>query len=114
MLSVNQQNFSKEVLESSQLVLVHFWAPWCGLCRLLTPTLTKCQAEWGENLKIVGVNADDNFKLATTYRLKTLPTIIIFKKGLVHHRLEGFQGREQLRSDLENILVDVGQLVKSA
>jgi len=114
MLSVNQQNFSKEVLESSQSVLVHFWAPWCGLCRLINPTLTIIQGEWRDNLKIVGVNADDNFKLARTYHLKTLPTLIVFRKGAVIYRLEGFQGREQLRHDLESIMINLHHLAKSA
>lgn len=98
MLSVNEQTFVSTVLESPQLVLVYFWAPWCGLCQFVNPLLTKLNTQWGENLKVVDVNADSNFRLANTYRLQSLPTLILFHQGEVIQRLEGFHGREDLNS----------------
>ncbi|MBD1841350.1 redoxin domain-containing protein [Coleofasciculus sp. FACHB-64] len=104
-LSVNERTFTQEVLESSTPVLVHFWAPWCGLCRLINPLLTRVQSEWGEQVKLVGINADQNLKLANTYRLQTLPTIVLIENGKVVHRIDSFQGRDDLRMALEKIMV---------
>ncbi len=111
-LSVSERTFTQEVLESSTPVLVHFWAPWCGLCRLINPLLTRVQSEWGEQVKLVGINADQNLKLANTYRLQTLPTIILVENGKVVHRIDTFQGRDDLRMAIEKIMVSY--LPKSA
>lgn len=105
-LSVSERTFTQEVLESPTPVIVHFWAPWCGLCRLINPLLMRYKSEWGEQVKLVGINADQSLKLANTYRLKTLPTIIVFQGGKVVHRLEGFQGRDDLRRALEKLMVN--------
>lgn len=112
MLSVNEKNFSKIVLESPCPVLVNFWAPWCGLCRLIVPNLHHFQAELGEDLLIVSVNADENLKLANAYRLRNLPTLILFDKGLPIQRLEGFQGREEFQRSLKGLMVN--HLLQSA
>jgi thioredoxin 1 len=112
MLSVNEHNFSKEVLESSQPVLVHFLAPWCGLCRLIVPVLSKFEAESKGQLRVVSINADDNLRLANIYRLTNLPTLLLFEQGQIVHRLECFQGREELYRTLENMMVSL--LPKSA
>lgn len=112
-LSVNARTFSREVLESPTPVLVDFWAPWCGLCRLIHPLVMEFQMEWGEPIKLVRVNADENLKLANTYRLKSLPTLILFEDGQVIQRLENFQGREDLRRALQTLMVK-SPLPKSA
>jgi thioredoxin 1 len=104
-LSVNERTFKQEVLESSTPVLVNFWAPWCGLCRLISPILTRCQAESGQNVKLVSINADESLKLANTYRLTTLPTLILFERGQVVHRLEGFHGRDDLQKAIERMML---------
>jgi thioredoxin 1 len=95
-LSVNERTFTKEVLESQVPVLVNFEAPWCGLCRIIKPLLLQFKSQCDEEIKLVGVNADDNFKLSTTYKLKTLPTLLLIENGIVRKRLEGFSGREDL------------------
>ncbi len=103
MLSVNERTFTKEVLESPIPVLIHFWAPWCGLCRLIEPLLSEIQKHGSEYIKIVGVNADENFKLSNTYRLTTLPTLILIENGKIRYRLDSFRGRDELRLALEEI-----------
>ena len=111
-LSLNERTFRQEVLESATPVLVDFWAPWCGLCRLIHPLVQEFQPDWGESVKLVRVNADDNLKLANTYRIKSLPTILLFEGGQVVHHLDSFNGREDLRRALSSIMVT--SLPKSA
>ncbi|MBN3958048.1 thioredoxin domain-containing protein [Nostoc sp. NMS8] len=111
-LSVSERTFTQEVLESPIPVLVNFEAPWCGLCRIIHPLLLEFQAQCGEEIKLVGVNADQNFKLSTTYRLKSLPTLLLIKNGTVYHRLECFRGREDLRLALEEIKVSYSNCPK--
>lgn len=107
--SISERAFTQEVLESPIPVLVHFWAPWCGLCRLINPLLMRYQAEWADSLKIVGFNADQSLKIANTYRLKNLPTLILFAGGKIRHRIDGFQGKEDLRQALETITLNYAQ-----
>lgn len=102
-LSVNERTFTKEVLESQIPVLVNFEAPWCGLCRIIKPLLLQFKSQCGEEIKLVGVNADDNFKLSTTYKLKTLPTLLLIENGIVRKRLEGFSGRDDLFTALNQM-----------
>lgn len=104
-LSVIEQTFNKEVLESPVPVLVNFWAPWCGLCRNIQPLLLQFQADCGEQIKLVGVNADENFKLSNSHRLTTLPTLLLIKEGKVIKRLDSFRGRDDLRLALEEIRI---------
>jgi thioredoxin 1 len=104
LLTVREQSFKQEVLDSPIPVVVNFWAPWCGICRLITPLLTKLQAEWGDRVTIVSINADESLKLASTYRLTTLPTLLVFESGKLSHRIDSFHGREDLRTALEKLM----------
>jgi thioredoxin 1 len=101
--SVTDLNFKEQVLNSSIPVLVNFEAPWCGLCKIIQPTLVQFHDRWDEQIKIVNVNADDNLKLASTYKLRTLPTLILFTNGKITDRLEGFHSREVLRNNLDRM-----------
>ncbi len=102
-LSVSERTFNQEVLESPIPVLVDFGAPWCGLCRVIQPTLLQFQAHCDGQIKLVAVNADDNFKLTNSYRLKTLPTLLLIENGIVIQRLEGFHRRDELKVALDEI-----------
>ena len=102
-LSVIEQTFTEEVLESPIPVLVNFWAPWCGLCRNIQPLLLQFKTHCDQPIKLVGVNADENFKLSNAYRVTNLPTLILIENGKVVKRIEEFHGRDDLRLALEEI-----------
>ncbi len=101
---IGEQTFVEEVLESSSPVLVHFWAPWCSLCRLIEPALTKLRSDSGGQVKLIGINADENLKLASSYRITTLPTVLLFQGGKLLHRLDSYQNREELRTVLQEVI----------
>ncbi|MEG4862956.1 MULTISPECIES: thioredoxin family protein [unclassified Microcoleus] len=101
-LSVSERTFAQEVFQASTPVLVHFWAPWCGLCRAIDPTLKTFDAQWAGKVKLLGVNADQSLKLANTYRLTSLPTLILFEGDRAQFRFEHYQGREELRRTLDS------------
>ncbi|WP_319420788.1 thioredoxin family protein [Pleurocapsa sp. FMAR1] len=101
---VNETNFQQEVLEASHPVLVHFWTPWCGLCKLIKPMLERIQGDSDRVVKLVAINADENFKLANFYRLKSLPTIMLFDNGELVEKLDGFNSRDRLRIALERLM----------
>ncbi|ABB58008.1 thioredoxin [Clostridium botulinum] len=98
---VTAQTFSAEVLQAKDPVLVYFWAAWCGPCRLLTPCLEQWHQTASQNLRVVSINADENFTLANRYRLATLPTLIWFADGRIRDRLEGISDREALQTFLK-------------
>ncbi|MDB9311871.1 thioredoxin family protein [Spirulina sp. CS-785/01] len=103
LLTTNEPTFTESVLNASSPVLVHFWAPWCKLCLAIEPTLLKFQQDCSEPIQLVNVNADENLKLVNSYRLKMLPTLLIFAEGELLYRIEGFSGREDLRKTLESL-----------
>lgn len=102
--SIDEDSFTAEVLGASCPVLVHFWAPWCGLCRAIDPLLEQFQTRWGPQVKLVGINADRNLKLANAYRLTALPTLILFEGGEPVFRMDCVTGREELRARLDALM----------
>ncbi|MEM9273147.1 MAG: thioredoxin family protein [Cyanobacteria bacterium P01_F01_bin.143] len=102
---VSEKTFKKEVLDSKQSVLVHFSAPWCGLCRMINPMLNQIQVKQKIPMRIVMINADENLRLANTYRLKTLPTLLLFENGRIVERLDDFSRREGIFSTLEKMML---------
>jgi thioredoxin 1 len=100
---VSERSFEREVLQAPRPVLVHFWAPWCGLCRAIDPLLEKWQKDVGSSIQLVSIDADRNFKLANTYRLRNLPTLILFDNGYLVSKVDDIRSREGLYASLERI-----------
>lgn len=100
-VTIDEDTFAQEVLASNLPVVIHFWAPWCGLCRMITPLLNRFQSDWREQLRIYDINADENLRLANSYQLKTLPTLLFMEQGQVLQRLEGIRGRDDIKRALD-------------
>ena len=104
--SVKDADFTSEVLESKQLVLIDFWAEWCGPCRMITPVLEQVAEELGARLKIVKVNVDDNPQLAAQYGVRSIPNLVLMKSGAVIGNKVGALGKAQLISFINDHLTD--------
>lgn len=89
MINLTESNFKEEVLNSNGVVLVDFWAPWCGPCRMVGPVLEEIAREKGEKIKVVKVNVDENPGLGSNYNVMSIPTMIIFKNGQLVEKFVG-------------------------
>ncbi|HNU92134.1 MAG TPA: thioredoxin [Spirochaetota bacterium] len=98
---VTDGNFSTEVLGASGAVLVDFWAPWCGPCRMQTPILEGLARELNGNARIVKLNTDENPATARNFGINSIPTLILFKDGKEVERMVGVQPAESLKRKLQ-------------
>jgi thioredoxin 1 len=100
---VTDSNFQAEVLESGESVLVDFWAPWCGPCRVVHPILEEMAVE-REDVRIVSLNVDENQQTAGRYEVLSIPTLILFKDGQEAKRVIGAMPKRRLEAELEPAL----------
>jgi len=99
-ISVNQDNFKQEVIEEKGVVLVDFYADWCGPCRMTGPIIDELSEELKE-IKFVKVNIDENPDLASRYQIFSIPSFLIFKNGAVVSSLVGARSKENLLDELK-------------
>ena len=100
---VTDANFQAEVLEAEGAVLVDFWAPWCGPCRVVHPILEEIDSE-REDLKIVSLNTDENQQTTAQYEVLSIPTLILFKDGAIAKKVIGAMPKRRLEAELEPAL----------
>jgi thioredoxin 1 len=100
---VTDANFQDEVLEADGPVLVDFWAPWCGPCRVVHPILEEIDAE-REDLKVVSINTDENQQTTARYEVLSIPTLILFKDGEIAKKVIGAMPKRRLEAELEPAL----------
>lgn len=95
-LTITKDNFEEEVLKSELPVLVDFWAPWCGPCRMLAPTVAQIAEEYEGKVKVGKVNVDDEGELAAQFGIASIPTVMVFKNGEVTGTSVGVRPKAQL------------------
>jgi thioredoxin 1 len=99
-LEFSDANFQTEVLESKEPVLVDFWAPWCGPCRMIAPTVEEIANEYQGKVRVGKVNTDESRQSAISYRIQSIPTLLLFKDGKVADQLMGAVPKQQITAML--------------
>jgi thioredoxin 1 len=102
--SVTLDTFEKVVLQSPNLVMVDFWAAWCGPCKIVAPIVEELAKEYEGRVSFVKVNTDENPDLATRYNIRGIPTLMFFKEGKVLDQIVGAVPKAQLKAKIESLL----------
>ena len=101
---VNDSNFEEEVIKNTSPVLVDFWAPWCGPCRMMAPIIEAVSAELAGKFKVVKLNVDENPSMSAKYAVMSIPTMIVFKNGQESEIMVGFIAQKNLAEKLRSHL----------
>jgi thioredoxin 1 len=101
---LSDNDFETEVLQSSQPVLVDFWAPWCGPCRMIAPVVEELARDNQGTMKVAKINIDDSPNTAATYGVSSIPTLMIFKNGEVADRFVGVQPKKRLQEAIDQAM----------
>ncbi|MBD1940097.1 thioredoxin [Microcoleus sp. FACHB-68] len=104
-IKLTDENFQSEVIDSQELTLVDFWAPWCGPCRLIGPTIETLATRFAGQAKVGKLNVDESEKIASDYEIRSIPTLVFFKNGLVADRMVGIV-TEQALAEKMNALIE--------
>lgn len=95
-MNITKNNFEQEVLRSDKPVLIDFWAPWCGPCRMLSPVISEIAEEYGDKIKVCKVNVDDEGELAASFNVMSIPTLVVVKDGKVTNSAVGVRPKAQI------------------
>ncbi len=102
--NVSDNEWDTEVLSSETPVLVDFWAPWCGPCKMVAPVVDELAEEYDGKVKFVKLNTDDNIETASKYGIRSIPTLMVFKSGEAVEQVVGFRPKSELKKSLDKAL----------
>lgn len=102
-IQLSDQNFDAEVMQAQEPVLVDFWAPWCGPCRMLAPMIVELAEEYSGRAKICKLNTDDNPDVASRFQISAIPALLFFKGGKLVDQLTGVRPKPEIKSTLEKL-----------
>lgn len=97
-------NFTEEINNTNELVLVDFYATWCGPCKMLAPVVSEIAEEYSDKLRVYKVNIDENQELALKYGIMSIPTLMFFKNGEAVNTVVGFHTKSELEETINNLL----------
>ena len=100
-MTVDESNFDHEVTKSAMTVLVDFWAPWCGPCKMIAPVLDEIAKEKAGAVKVAKVNIDDNQSLSVKYNVRAIPALLFFKNGQLRDQVIGMTSKKDLLTRLD-------------
>jgi len=103
-VELNEANFTEEVINSSEVVLVDFWAEWCGPCKRLGPIVDELAQDYAGKAKVAKINVDENQGLATEYGATSIPLVLVFKEGKVVDQQLGLVAKEALSAKIDKVL----------
>jgi thioredoxin 1 len=104
LLELTTANWDEEVLKTKGLVVIDFWAAWCGPCRMISPTVEELAKEYGEKVKVGKLNTDENSEIASRYKIMGIPTIMFFKDGVKLDQIVGVVPKQQLKAKIDSFL----------
>ena len=103
-IELDDDNLEEKVLQSDKPVMVDFWAPWCGPCKAIAPTVEALEKEYGDQMTFAKVNVDDNPVSPSKYGVQAIPTLIFFKNGEVAEQITGMVAKEKLEETIKGVL----------